>query len=100
MIEDLIEEQINHLKPELKKKFVYRFTDEESNAYADTQYLNPPMITFYIKNIEKMTDKPMKQSIRELITHELIHVLQVPGYEIHKEGEAQERFQKLNFFNA
>ena len=98
MIEDLIEDQINQLKSELKEKFVYRFVENKSNKYAETNYTIPPMITFYTKSIEKMTDKPIKQSIRELITHELIHVLQVPGYENHKEGEAVERFQKLNFF--
>lgn len=97
MIEDLIEEQIEKLKPELRNKFVYRFSNENSNAFADTQYLVPALITFYVKNIEKMTDKPIKQSIRELITHELIHVLQ-PNFMHNKEVEAQERFQKLRFF--
>lgn len=97
MIEDLIEEQIEQLKPELKEKFVYRFTDEASNKYAEISYFIPPLITFYSKNIEKMTDKPIKQSIRELITHELIHVFQPLGRE-YKEDEAIERFQKLNFF--
>lgn len=98
-IEKIIEEQYDLLKPELKDKFIFRTTDEESNDYANTIYTNPPIITFYVKNIITMTDKPIKQSIRELITHELIHVLQVPGYENHKENEAMERFQKLNFFN-
>lgn len=76
MIEDFVEEEIDLLKPELKDKFSYRFTDEESGAYATTILgLNPPMIVFYTKNIEKMTDKPMRQSVRELISHELLHVL-------------------------
>jgi len=98
-IEDLIEEQIDLLKPELKKKFVFRIIDEKSNNFAMTQsYYNPPMITFYSNNIKKMTDKPIKQSIRELITHELIHALQVSGIGKHRENEAIDKFKQLNFF--
>lgn len=97
-IYDLIDEQVELLKPELKGKFVYRISDEESNSYADTMYLEPPIITFYANNIERMTDKPIKQSIRELISHELLHVLQRPDCAYDKEKECQHLFDRVNFF--
>lgn len=96
-LEDLIEEKIAQLKPEIRKRFVYRLTDEKSNFYATTQHFQPPMITFFLSNIQTMTDKPMEVSVKELLTHEIIHVIQTPGQEC-KEHEAVERFQTLNFF--
>ena len=96
-LEDLIENKINELKPEIKKRFVYRYTDEKSNSFATTQYFEPPMITFYLENILKVKDKPIDIFIKELLTHEIIHVIQ-PVFQEYKEGEATSKFQKLNFF--
>ena len=99
MIEDLIEEQIKLLKPALKNRFVYRILNEESNKYAETNHnFIPPLITFYGKNVEKMIDKPIKQSIRELISHELLHVIQY-RHSVHDiEKECREKFMRMNFF--
>ena len=96
-LENLIEEQIENLKPEIKNRFIYQTTDEESGSYAETLFTQPPLIKFYLKNILKMTDNPIITSIRELLTHEIIHTIQ-PVFQEYKEGEAVEKFQKLNFF--
>ena len=99
MIEDLIEEQIKLLKPALKSRFIYRILDKESDKYAETnRSFIPPLITFYSKNVEKMIDKPIKQSIRELISHELLHVLQYPHSAYDIEKECREKFMRMNFF--
>ena len=51
-IEDKIDGTLESLKPSVKKKFVYRFSDKEGgNLFDAVPSLNPPIITYYSRRI-------------------------------------------------
>ena len=88
-IEGEIERQLSLVKPELKSKFVYRIIDKAQDkkilATLDKTYY-PPLMTIVLDNIER----ELRTRLREIITHEIIHVLQY-------RGEEPEAYRKQGF---
>lgn len=74
-MEKEIQKIIDELKPEIKKRAVFRFSDElkkegKGIVFANTAInLNPPVITIFTKTI----NDSIKRKLREIITHEIIH---------------------------
>lgn len=74
-IEKEIEMMIGQSKPEVKNRFVFRFSDEylEDNKRAVLANialgLKPPVITFFSKTISER----FKSQLRETLNHEIIH---------------------------
>lgn len=74
-----IEKYIAQLKPEIRSKFIYLFEpyDREqqgTDSFAITQRnMRPAVIKFFIEEIRK--GYKTEESIKELVSHEVLHVL-------------------------
>lgn len=93
-MEEKIKKIIEELKPKIKKRAVFRFSDQikkqgDKIVLADTMInLRPPVITIFTKAI----DSHIKARLREIITHELIHTYTAD------EKIAYRKQGELNFF--
>lgn len=92
-IEKQINKLLNQLKPEIKKRAVYRFSNAEKKegkriVLASTTNFNPPLITFYSKTIAN----EITITLKRVINHELIHTF------TKSEREVYGKERKMNFF--
>lgn len=92
-IQSYLENGIDKLKPEIRKRFVYQFLPEDKhNRMADCrQGLIPPLITFYPFVIAKAPDLS-DTLLDELIKHEIIHTFYHAG-----EDMATDFQKRVNF---
>ncbi len=98
-LEEEIENQINFLRPEIRKRAIFRSViDGDEKVFAScNRSLNPALITFNINSWANEIEPKIKRNIREVLTHELIHTMQDLS-QSGVEAEAYEKQNKLNFF--
>jgi len=92
-IEREIIKLIKNLKPEIKKRAVFLFNDykreKDKLILADTElFSNPPVITFYLRSIEKIFINELKN----YLSHEIIHTF------TKNEQDAYSKQNKMDFF--
>lgn len=101
MNEDLIEQisnLIGLLKPEIRNRATFVFGDTKDEAteklvLADTAFMtHPPVITFYLKSIERMNVS--EDILRQIISHEIIHTFSK------SELEAYSKQKDMDFFES
>lgn len=94
LVQDYIEKRIDDLKPEIKQRFTWQFTDNEDNrlAYTIPQDKYPSLINFCSKVIVKAPDLSYKL-MDELIAHEVLHTFYGVAHD-----EIRERQKIINFF--
>lgn len=97
VIEKEVEKLIEQLKPEIRKRFVFRFSDdllkENKNriVLANTMSgMKPPLITFFNKTI----GNHIRAQLKEIISHEIIHTF------TKDERDAYGKQGKLKFFKT
>ena len=95
IIQKIFERLYKRLKPSLKNRALFLLIPEESpikDSVAQTIYTNPPTIKIYIKTFERLINSFIHENIKEVITHEVIHVIGLDHY------GTDENEHKVNFF--
>ena len=96
MLKNQIINLIKELKPEIQQRATFIFAEykgETSNrlVLADTTYMTqPPVITFYLKSIEKIDIN--ENILKQIISHEIIHTFS------RSEREAYSKQNNISFF--
>ena len=94
---------IDNLKPSIKDRVIFRFSDEIKRAEGDQngqgyyqamniRFLEKDLITIYPKVLVGVCEKMTIQQIKDVITHELVHCF-TPD-----EKTANEKVKTMNFF--
>lgn len=95
MLKNQITNLIKELKPEIRQRAAFVFGEYkiEGNklVLADTTYMTqPPVITFYLKSIEKIDIN--ENILKQIISHEIIHTFS------RSEREASSKQNNISFF--
>lgn len=96
----LFDEIYLDLKEEFKKYPVIVKYEKKGNVLADCNYItNPPTINVYIGTIQERINQQIKENLKSILTHELIHAIQPPTEPTNqKENDAYGKMNKLKFF--
>lgn len=96
-IENRMEKIINQLKPGIRQKFVYRFTDKPGENLADAvPGLSPVVLTFYSERIRKFVEDRQITEIEDFLKRVLFKHLQTdPGLQYHEIN--LNKYEEANF---
>ncbi|MFA6925170.1 MAG: hypothetical protein WC223_13075 [Bacteroidales bacterium] len=100
-LESEIEELYDGLKDEIKDKFILlSVKDGELRSGASCEYMTlPPTIRIFINSLEIGYRQELKRSLKELLTHEIIHAIQGRNTEDQRGRMEEEAYQKQNKIN-
>lgn len=97
IIDNKVENLWNRLKPELKERIMINISNEESptnfNSWGQVHAMTPKsVITIWKKSVVRIMKEAIEDNLRELIIHEISHVLGIT------EGQMPEHENKPQFF--
>ena len=98
-----IEELVDKLRPEVKSKAVFmgnENADRKAGATCNSN-TNPPTIVFHLNALEETYRPALQKSLKQLISHELVHAIQgriETDTLTSKEKEAYTKQSKMDFW--